>query len=83
MIEITEDLVRQLYNQFKLGHLTQEGKDMNEISTIETTEPDVVMVEILDAEGNPTGQYSPREAAPTEGTIYTTAEDGDREVTVH
>lgn len=42
------------------------------------------LVEILDAEGNPTGQYKARDGeAAREGTTFVTAEDGDHEVTIH
>jgi hypothetical protein len=59
---------------------------MNEITEVTIT-PDVPfdldMVEILDEQGNPTGQYRPRDVTSTATTIYTTAEDGEHEVTIH
>ncbi len=56
---------------------------MNEIVGNET-EIALPLVEILDAEGNPTGQYT---VATREGEdaqeVFTTVEDGDHAVTVH
>lgn len=53
---------------------------MNEITEVPfDTTPTLDLVEILDEQGNPTGQYRPRETAP-EGTTIVSAEDGEHVV---
>lgn len=63
--------------------MTQEGKHMNEIMEPAIDTPFVDLVEILDADGNPTGQYRPSEAPQEGSTKYTTAEDGEHQVVLN
>lgn len=59
-----------------------KGKNMNEINDTTDTEAPF-MVEILDNEGNPTGQYRKSDSETTSSeaeVLYTTAEDGDHAV---
>lgn len=72
----------------ELGSVEPKGKNnMNEITDTQANEYTIAadMVEILDTEGNSTGQYRPREAsdgeaASAEATVFTTAEDGEHVV---
>jgi hypothetical protein len=63
----------------------RKGNNMNEITNTDTEVPfNLDMVEILDADGNPTGQYKARDGeAASAKTTFITTEDGDHEVTVH
>lgn len=81
--------IRQINKASSRGQLNlirslrpNKGNNMNEITNDTPEVPfGEKLVEILDAEGNPTGQYtlalSEGEAAPAEATVFTTAEDGE------
>lgn len=72
------------YLTFSLGSIEpKKGNNMNEIMEPADFSPLVDLVEILDADGNPTGQYRPSETPQEGSTKYTTAEDGEHEVVLN
>lgn len=83
-VKATGTSIRQIMKASSRGQLEQfsskKEKDMTNANTEITTLPtDLGMVEILDAEGNPTGQYltapGDGETAPAEATFVEDSAD--------